>query len=103
SAGDDQHDRKHDWYRNDPIDDRSPEQHSDRIDASGSEDNSRKCRRAVSSGVKMDENHRFEIGHRAAPLAHAGKHAAVLGPIKAKPPRVAAKMRPALTVPASRR
>jgi putative hemolysin len=27
--------------------------------------------RSVSSGVKMDENHRFEIAHRAAPLAHA--------------------------------
>jgi len=31
------------------------------------------------------------------------KHAAVLGPIKAKPWRVAAKLRPALFVPASRR
>jgi hypothetical protein len=55
----------------------------------------------VTSGANLTEIHRFEFawgGERLQPRSN--QHATVLGPIKAKPLRVAAKARPALTGPA---
>jgi hypothetical protein len=71
SAGDDRHDREHDRDRNDPIDDRSPEQHSDRIDASGSKDNSPKGRCAHDAvETKRSTSRQLETARQTKGFAH---------------------------------